>query len=152
MTRWLDREQQRYWRAYMVGSQMLAAALQDDLERDCGLAMAEYELLVRLSESPDRKLRMSVLADGLVHSRSRMTHTVRRMEQRGLVQREPAAGDGRGVDCVMTDDGFSALEGAAPFHVASVRRHLVDVTTPEELAALGNILGKVRERIEGGAA
>ncbi|MFV0252878.1 MAG: MarR family winged helix-turn-helix transcriptional regulator [Beutenbergiaceae bacterium] len=144
MTQWLDAEQQRQWRDLLVGSQTLVAALQRDLEAVTGLSFNEYEVLVRLSESPDRTVRMSVLADGLVHSRSRMTHTVRRMERRNLVQRRAAAGDGRGVDCVMTEQGWSLLQTAAPIHVTSVRNRLVDVISAEELATMGRAFTKVR--------
>lgn len=137
MTIWLDADQQHQWRALLTGSNALFAALNHDLEALTGLSMNEYEVLVRLSESPERTLRMSALADGLVHSRSRLTHAVRRMEQRGLVSRCAAADDGRGVLCRMTDEGYEVLVQAAPVHVDSVRTRLVDVVTPEELAVIG---------------
>jgi DNA-binding MarR family transcriptional regulator len=137
MTIWLDADQQHQWRALLTGSNALFAALNHDLEAMTGLSMNEYEVLVRLSESPERTLRMSALADGLVHSRSRLTHAVRRMEQRGLVSRCAAADDGRGVLCRMTDEGYEVLVQAAPVHVDSVRTRLVDVLTPEELAVIG---------------
>lgn len=143
MTTWLDPEQQQQWRSLLTGSNALFAALNHDLETATGLSMNEYEVLVRLSESPERTLRMSVLADGLVHSRSRITHAVRRMEQRGLVSRCAAADDGRGVLCRMTDEGYAALAAAAPIHVGSVRDRLVDVVTPAELAAMGAAFEKI---------
>lgn len=147
MTRWLDPEQQVQWRSIITGTNAMFAALNHDLETVTGLALNEYEVLVRLSESPERTLRMSTLADGLVHSRSRMTHTVRRMEQRGLVRRQPSADDGRGVDCAMTDAGHEALVAAAPVHVASVRARLVDVVSPAELAAMGAGFERVADGI-----
>ena len=143
MTTWLDMEQQQQWRSLLMGSNALFAALNHDLESETGLSLNEYEVLVRLSESPDRTMRMSALADGLVHSRSRITHAVRRMEQRGLVSRCAAADDGRGVVCSMTDAGQEALVAAAPTHVQSVREHLVDVVTAEELAAMGSAFERV---------
>lgn len=143
MTTWLDPEQQHQWRALLTGSNALFAALNHDLESATGLSMNEYEVLVRLSESPERTLRMSVLADGLVHSRSRITHAVRRMEQRGLVSRCAAAEDRRGVLCRMTEDGYAALVAAAPIHVASVRARLVDVVSRDELATMGTAFDKV---------
>lgn len=147
MTRWLDDEQQRHWRALIVGTNALFTALNRDLEAATGLALNEYEVLVRLSESPDRTLRMSVLADDLVHSRSRVTHTVRRMEERGLVARCAASDDGRGVLCRLTDAGYDTLVAAAPVHVESVRQRLVDVVSADELAAMGAAFGRVGERI-----
>ncbi|GAB2614182.1 MarR family winged helix-turn-helix transcriptional regulator [Pseudactinotalea suaedae] len=147
MTHWLDLEQQRHWRSLLTGTSALFAALNHDLEAGSDLALNEYEVLVRLSESPDRTLRMSVLAEGLVHSRSRITHTVSRMERRGLVRRQAACDDGRGVDCTMTDEGYAALVAAAHVHVTSVRARLVDVLTPAELAAIGEGFERVTARI-----
>lgn len=147
MTEWLDLEQQRHWRALLTGTSALFAALNRDLEERTDLALNEYEILVRLSESPERTLRMSVLAQGLVHSRSRITHTVSRMEQRGLVRRQAACDDGRGVECAMTETGYAALVAASEVHVASVRTRLVDVVTPQELEAMGNGFARVAEKI-----
>ena len=143
-TGWLTIEQQRHWRAYLDGSAYLAQALGHQLERDAGLSLSEYEALVCLSEAPDRTLRMSTLADSLAHSRSRVTHTIRRLEARGLVERRPCAVDGRGVNAAMTDVGFARLEAAAPGHVAAVRAHLVDVLTDDQLRALGESMAAVR--------
>lgn len=148
MTTWLDPTQQHQWRALLTGSNALFAALNHDLEMATGLSMNEYEVLVRLSESPERTLRMSVLADGLVHSRSRITHAVRRMEQRGLVSRCAAVDDGRGVLCRMTDQGHATLVEAAPIHVDSVRARLVDVVNPAELEAMGAAFEKVTAAID----
>src|SRR5690625_128010 len=99
--------------------------------------MNEYEILVRLSEAPERRVRMSVLAEHLVHSRSRLTHTIARMQRQGWVDRAPCAEDGRGVEAVLTDRGYETIVVAAPGHVASVRRHVVGGVTPVRLAALG---------------
>lgn len=136
---WLDSEQQHYWRTFLIGSWALLNALERDLEETARLSMSEYEVLVRLSEADGRSLRMSQLADQVVASRSRLTHTVRRMEQAGLVHRRSSVGDRRGVDCMLTDDGFARLVAAAPHHVASVRARLVDVLDPDEFARLGGI-------------
>ena len=141
--RWLAEAEQRYWRAFLLGSAQLTESLSRQLELDSGVSLSEYEILVRLSESPERTLRMSDLAASLVHSRSRLTHTVSRMESRGLVLRATCVDDGRGVNCVMTDAGFALLDGAAPGHVRAVRRHLVDLLTPEQFAALGEAMAIV---------
>jgi DNA-binding MarR family transcriptional regulator len=140
---WLTEDQQRAWRAYLDGTARFVSAL--DRAHDAGIpvSLGEYHLLVQLSEQPDRTLRMSALADDLALSRSRLTHTVDRMERRGLVERRPVPGDRRGVNCTMTDEGWKLLQRAAPAHVAAVRRLLVDVLDPEELEVLGRAMAKV---------
>ena len=147
---WLDGEQQAHWRAFRSGVALLFAALEHDLSTQTGLSSHEYEVLVRLSEMPDRTMRMSELADGVAHSRSRLTHTIRRMEDAGLVTRVPCLEDARGVNCVMTDKGWRTLVAAAPLHVQSVRDRLVDVLTPEQFAALGDAMGAVRAHLVAG--
>ena len=147
MTRWLDAEEQAVWRAFLEGHQMLWDRLERELEENSALSLPEYEILVRLSENPERALRMSQLADMVVHSRSRLTHTVRRMEERGLVRRQAHEADRRGVVCVMTEQGYAELVAAAPVHVTGVREHLFDQMTPEEVAALGSAMTKVRDRL-----
>lgn len=140
---WLSLEQQQAWRAYLIGVARVTEALNRQLERDAGLSLSEYEILVRLSEAPDRAVRMSELATSLVHSRSRLTHTVGRMEQRGLVERQACPADKRGVNCALTQAGHDLLVAAAPGHVRAVRSHLVDRLSPEEFAALGAAMAKV---------
>lgn len=140
---WLSDDEQTAWRAYLEGTSRLIEALNKDLENDSDLSLNEYEVLVRLSESPRRTMRMSRLAENLAHSRSRVTHTIRRMEERGLVVRESSAVDGRGVDCRLTDTGYQALVSAAPGHVRSVRRHLVDALTPEQMVVLGEAMERI---------
>jgi DNA-binding MarR family transcriptional regulator len=142
-TRWLDEAEQKVWRSYLATTQQLWERLGDDLVAGAGMPMPEFEILVRLSEAPDRQLRMSQLADFVVHSRSRLTHTVSRMEKRGLVTRRPCEDDGRGVLCELTDRGFDALVKAAPLHVDSVRAHLFDPLTPEEIEVLGRAMDKI---------
>ena len=138
--RWLTPEQQTHWRAYRDGTALLMDVLARELDEDAGLSLAEYEVLVRLSEAPGRTLRMSELAGELAHSRSRLTHTIRRMEEAGLVQRHPCAVDARGGNCTMTDVGLQRIVQAAPSHVTSVRAHLIDVLTDEQLRALGTAM------------
>jgi DNA-binding MarR family transcriptional regulator len=147
--RWLTSEQQRHWRAFRDGTVLLLDALGRDLEERSGLSLHEYEVMVRLSEAPDRTLRMSQLAADVAHSRSRLTHTIARMEEAGLVRRVACASDARGVNCVLTPAGWDVLAAAAPGHVASVREHLVDVLSDERLAALGDAMDAVRARLRG---
>ncbi len=145
-TRWLDSAQQRSWRAFVVGSTLLFARLDEEL-KPFGLGTAEYEILVRLSESPSRQMRMAQLAAAMCHSRSRTTHTVKRMEERGLVRRCEAIDDGRGVIAQLTDDGFDLLVQAAPTHVNGVRANLIDLCDPEDFAALGRVMNSVTDRL-----
>lgn len=134
--RWLSAEEQASWRAYLRGSRLLEAALDRDLQRH-GLQLTEYEILSMLSESPGQRLRMSELAALVVQSRSRLTHTAARLEKRDWVTREPCRLDRRGVELVLTADGARRVVVAAGAHVDSVRRHLLDVMTPQQFAALG---------------
>lgn len=105
--------------------------------RSWGLDLPEYEILVALSESPDRQLRMAELADAVHQSRSRLTHTISRMEKRALVERTTCPTDRRGVWAHLTDEGFGLLDAAAPSHVETVRRNFVEAVDPEDYAALG---------------
>lgn len=143
-TRWLSPAEQSAWRAYLRGSRELTANLENDLTEH-GVSLPEYELISMLSEAPDGRQRMSTLADFIVQSRSRVTHTASRLEKRGLVQRTPAPDDGRGVVIGLTDAGRELLETLARVHVESVRRHLIDVLTPDQLKALGNAMQAVRD-------
>ncbi|MFI5709143.1 MarR family winged helix-turn-helix transcriptional regulator [Kribbella sp. NPDC051620] len=145
-TRWLDSEQQVAWRAYLLGTARLMAKLDDDL-RQFGLGINDYEILVRLSEAPERRLRMAELADRLHQSRSRLTHTVGRLEAAELVRRTSCKSDKRGVWAELTDAGLSLLEHAAPYHVDGVRENLVDLVSPEDFAALGRVFDAVSEHI-----
>ena len=137
MTNWLDEEQQQHWRAWIAANALLTDAFSRDLQEAHGLTLADYEILVRLSESPDRRMRMSDLAEATLSSRSRLSHQIDRMERAGFVERVPCTDDKRGFFAVLTNTGWNKLVAAAPFHVSSVRERIVDVLTPEEFAALG---------------
>lgn len=141
---WLSREEQRAWRSFLYGINLLTENLSAALEQDpqIDLTLAEYEILVRLSESPGRSIRMSDLADQVVHSRSRLTHTVSRMEKRSLVARVRCADDGRGREAQLTEAGSQLLREAAPQHVRAVRELLLDVVGHDDLMELGRILAK----------
>ena len=139
MTRWLDEEQQRTWRAFLAAVAQLQTGLDAQLQAEAGMPHAYYELLVRLSEAPDRTLRMSALADAASVSRSRLSHAVAQLEQRGWVRRQPCPEDRRGQLAALTDEGFGALAEAAPGHVEAVRRLLVDRLTPEQMRQLRRI-------------
>jgi DNA-binding MarR family transcriptional regulator len=145
--RWLSEAEQRAWRAYLDGNQQLLDQLNRYLQREDDLTLAEYRILVLLSESPSRSLRMSELADGVLSSRSRLTHQIRRMEEQGMVRRVSCADDGRGVLAELTDTGMRRLRAAAPGHVADVRRHFIDLMTPEQLAVITEVFEKVRRAV-----
>jgi DNA-binding MarR family transcriptional regulator len=141
-TQWLTETEQRIWRTYLLGGAELLERM-DVALRPYNVSLNEYSILVCLSESPDRRLRMSELADAVHQSRSRLTHTVTRMELAGRVERTTCGVDRRGVWAQLTDAGLALLAEAAPAHVASVRRHFVDAAGPDDFAALGRVFDAV---------
>jgi DNA-binding MarR family transcriptional regulator len=144
---WLDARQQQSWRAYIMGTTLLLGRLDRELRQSWDLSLTEYEVLVRLSEQPDRSLRMALLADAMSYSRSRITHTISRMEKAGLVSRTAAEGDRRGVRAVMTDKGYDLLVKAAPTHVAGVREHLVSLASRGDFEAVGRVFDRVCDQL-----
>jgi DNA-binding MarR family transcriptional regulator len=148
MTRWLSEDQQRDWRSWITANLLIRDRLGRDLQEECGLTLADYEIMVRLSEAPGRRLRMSELAQVTLSSRSRLSHQIDRMQKAGYVDREECADDRRGYFAVLTDEGFRTLEQAAPKHVESVRRRLVDVLTPEEFAEFGRLNQKLVDALD----
>ena len=148
MTRWLDDAQQGHWRAWLAASTLLADRLNRDLIEAQGLSLADYEIMVRLSDAPTRTIRMSELAGLTLSSRSRLTHQIDRMEQAGLVERQACPDDRRGQNCVLTDKGWATLVAAAPSHVDSVREHFVDILSDAEFAALGRACAKIAAHLE----
>ena len=145
--RWLDAAQQRDWRAYVDGSVRLSEVMDRDLKTKHGLSNSEYEILVRLSEAPERRLRMAELAENASQSRSRLSHTCSRLESKGLVKRDSCPNDKRGVYAHLTDEGFAALDRAARDHVETVRNFFIDVVDPADLEAIGRAFGLVLKRI-----
>ena len=139
MTRWLDPDEQRTWRAFLTASRGLMETLDRELQHDAGMPHAYYEILVRLSEAPDRRLRMSDLAQVSGSSRSRLSHAVSRLEAAGWVRREDCPTDRRGQVALLTDEGFATLAAAAPGHVEGVRRHLFDALSPAQVDQLRRI-------------
>lgn len=148
---WLSSDQQRAWRAYLLGTTLLKDYLDRELRDQHNLSLSEYEILVRLSESPDWSRRMAELADAVKNSRSRITHTIARLESDGLVERRQCDSDGRGVFAVLTDLGMKKLETAAVDHVRSVRAGLIDVVDPEDLEAVERAFTAVVDTLEVGS-
>ena len=147
--RWLTAPQERAWRRYRRMRTLLDLQIARDLSKDSGLSETDYDVLSTLSEKPEGRWRARDLAAQLLWSTSRLAHHVGRMEQRGLVARQPCPGDARGALISLTEQGRAALEQAAPLHVASVRRHIIDLLTPGEIAALDTIAGKVITHLAG---
>jgi len=143
-TRWLTDREQEIWRSYLSATLGLTDALARQLQRDAGMPHAYYEILVALSEAPDRTLRMSELAGVRNSSRSRLSHAIARLEEAGWVRRRGCPTDKRGSYAILTDDGFTALEAAAPGHVTEVREKLFDQLTPEQVEQLGEITAAIR--------
>jgi DNA-binding MarR family transcriptional regulator len=144
-TRWLDAEEQNAWRAYLTATRGLGDTLDRELQRDSGIPHAYYEILVRLSEAPDRALRMSSLAESSNSSRSRLSHAVARLEEAGWVERQDCPTDRRGQVAALTDKGFAALAAAAPGHVRGVREHLFDRLSREQVQQLREICEAIAE-------
>jgi len=145
---WLTSEQQQSWRAYLAASTLLQDRLSRELQAAHGMSLADYEILVRLSEAPERRLRMSQLAENTLSSRSRLSHQIDRLEKVGWVERQACETDRRGAHAVLTDSGWDVLVAAAPTHVVGVREHFVDLISDGDFATLGSALGVVAEHLQ----
>ncbi|MGY1689069.1 MarR family winged helix-turn-helix transcriptional regulator [Geodermatophilus sp. SYSU D01105] len=145
---WLDEQQQQTWRAWLTVAELLPRVLDSQLQRDAGLTHAAYVVLAMLSEAPGRSRRMSDLARRANQSQSRLSHTVARLEERGWVRRERSPEDGRGNVAVLTDEGWEVVRSVAPGHVNAVRAALFDPLTDEQVAALGEALQAVVDRLD----
>lgn len=140
---WLTDDEQRIWRQWLVVVTGLPAALDRQLRQDSDLSLQDFEVLVALSDAEGRRLRMSPLAARLSRERTRLSHHVGRMEQRGLVCREACDSDRRCSELVLTDTGRDALEAAAPGHVRAVRDLVFDPLSAADTAALDQITDKL---------
>ena len=138
-TRWLDEREKEAWRSFLAATKLLFDQLDREQQRNAGMPHAYYEILAILSEAPGRTLRMHELAERTRSSRSRLSHAVARLEERGWVRREDCPTDRRGALAVLTDEGFATLRAAAPGHVEGVRRHLLDRLTPAQVTQLRTI-------------
>jgi len=146
-TNWLTQREERAWRAYRRMQTVLPAQLARDLVRDSALTDPDYDVLSTLSERPGHRWQLRDLAAKMLWSRSRLSHHIARMESRGLVAREDDPADRRGCMIVLTDDGRRTLDKAAPQHVASVREHVVDLLTDDEIATLTQLAERVVDRL-----
>jgi len=143
--KWLDDIEMRAWRVLLTATSRLNAVLDHELQADSGIPLSEYEVLVGLSEAPDRRLRMSELADFLHLSPSGLTRRLDRLVRAGLVVRERCPSDRRGSYAVLTNAGFERLVEAAPGHLRGVRHHFIDRFAPAELVELSEMLERVIE-------
>src|SRR6516162_5670663 len=142
-TRWLSAEEQETWRSFLCACNAFFSAVDGQLQHDSGMPHTYYEILVRLSETPGRALRMSQLAEATSASKSRSSHAVARLEERGWVRRTDCATDRRGQVAELTDEGYAVLAASAPGHVEQVRTSLFDGLAPEQVAqlkAIGDVM------------
>lgn len=151
-TDWLNREEDRAWRAWLAMCERVRSQIGRDLQADSGLSDADYMVLVNLSEAEGRRVRMTDLAARLNWSKSRLSHQLGRMQTRGLVQREDCPSDARGAYAVLAPGGLAEIERAAPAHVDSVRRHFIDVLDAEQLGQLAEIAERIVEHLGGEGA
>ena len=147
MTRWLSDDEQRAWRGLMSLTAELQAALNRQLQDEHGISLADYEVLGRLHEAPDHRLRVRDLLASLTWEQSRLSHQLTRMQRRGLVAREECVEDRRGATYVLTGTGRAAIEQAAPSHVEAVRRLLLDQLAAEQVRQLADLTADVLRRL-----
>jgi len=147
--RWLDETEQAAWRGYLDMNVRLSAQLNRDLQAAAGLSHADYAVLVQVSEHPKCRMRVLELARALDWEKSRLSHQLSRMQQRGLIDRANCADDRRGSFIELTPKGRRTIEDAAPTHVDSVRRYLFDLLTPEQVDTLGAITRQVLDQLDG---
>ena len=146
--RWLSPAEQETWRAFLAATRLLFEELERQLQQEAGIPVTYYEILVALSEAPDRTIRMHDLADLTRSSPSRLSHAVSRLDEAGWVERVSCATDRRGAFAHLTDKGFAALEAAAPGHATAVRRYVFDRITPAQSDELGRILAVIRDGLD----
>ena len=144
--RWLNPSEMKAWRSYIITSRRLFEALESDISQH-GLTLPDYEMLVHLSEAPDRTLRMSELAERSMMSRSRLSHRIKVMEKAGWVKRQPCTDDKRGFFAVMTPKGWNTIKSAAPDHIDSVRARFVDLLSKRDQVAVADVFGRIEQKL-----
>jgi DNA-binding MarR family transcriptional regulator len=147
--RWLDSGELAAWRGFSALLVSLSAELDAQMQRRADLSEFEYHVLAGLSEAPDRTMRMSILAEFAHGSLSRLSHLIKRLEQRGWVRREPCPDDGRSTHAILTDAGWAKVVEAAPHQLEIVRHLVVDALTPTQLRQLGEMSTRMLARVEG---
>ncbi len=147
MTRWLTDSEQRAWRGYQAVQAQLSARLNRQLQIDSGLSLADYEVLVALTDRPEGRLRVFELAEALQWEQSRLSHHLARMQQRGLVNRRACRDDRRGSYVLVTAAGRRAIEAAAPGHVDAVRRLFFDGLSPDQVELVELLSSRILTRL-----
>lgn len=147
-TQWLTREELSAWVRLVAVLELLPGVLDAQLRRDAELTSFDYYVLAMLSEAPDRTLRMTALAAQTSATLPRLSHVVRRLEDRGLVERFPCPEDGRATNAHLSDAGWDKVQQTAPGHVANVRGHVIDALTPEQITHLTEITEAVLGRLD----
>lgn len=142
-THWLTTVELDAWRSFLRAHAKVTRQLDAELSAECDLPLGSYEVLLHLNEQPDRRLRMTELADRVLLSRSGLTRLVDRLEREGLIRRESCPSDLRGTNAVLTDTGGDRLAAAAPIHLRGVREHLVDLLSPEEIEVIARAFGRI---------
>ncbi|HEX2399946.1 MAG TPA: MarR family winged helix-turn-helix transcriptional regulator [Mycobacterium sp.] len=142
---WLTEEQQQVWRGYLAMTSRLQTAMHRQLQQDCELSLADYDVLVALSEGGPQ--RINELGEVLAWEQSRVSHQLRRMRGRGLVERHGSDDDRRGATVDLSDAGRAALEAAAPAHVELVRAVVFDGLSAAQLRAFGAVIERVTSRL-----
>jgi DNA-binding MarR family transcriptional regulator len=146
--KWLTAAELDSWISLVRLMTWLPWSIDQQLQRDSNLRVVEYQVLAMLSGSPERRMRMSSLAEVTNASLSRLSHLVKRLEERDLVRRQPDPADGRFTNAILTDHGFQALAAATPGHVAHVRSLVIDILSPEQLRRLGQVADRIMSRID----
>ncbi|MRH91219.1 MarR family transcriptional regulator [Nocardia sp. SYP-A9097] len=141
--RWLDADEMRAWKAFLAATALVNRQVDHQLKEEMGLSHLQYEILVRLNQAPEAELRMTVLADALLNSKSGLTYQINQLEKAGLVRRRTCPTDVRSIYACLTDAGRTMLQRAAPGHVTAVRQLFIDLLTPSQLAELADSLEKV---------
>ncbi len=146
--RWLDEHERAAWVRLVAVVELLPGVLDGQLRRDAQLTHYDYFVLAMLSEAPEHTLRMTTLATRTNATLPRLSHVVRRLEERGLVERVPCPSDGRATNARLTAAGWAKVQQTAPGHVATVREHVVDALTPEQVTQLADIAGALLRRLD----
>src|SRR3954454_18447668 len=147
-THWLDDDELTAWVRLAAVLELLPGVLDSQLRRDAELTHFEYYVMAMLSEAPKRTLRMTALAQRTNATLARLSHVVRKLEERGLVERFPCPEDARATNARLSEDGWQKVQEAAPGHVANVRQHVIDALTPDQLAQLTGIADAVLARLD----
>ena len=147
-THWLSEDERVMWLRFMAVVELLPGVLDSQLRADSGLTHFEYFVVAMLSEAPERTLRMTSLAQLTNATLPRLSHVVRRLEERGLIDRFPCPDDGRATNARLTDQGWEVVVAAAPGHVDTVRRHVLDPLTPQQVDHLRDIAAALLTRLD----